>query len=766
MSEKKTRRPERVSVTRINIKVRKKLVGLFIATLLALVCLLARITYINATNGESYRRTVLTTIQQQYASRTIPYRRGDILDRNGTILASSERVYNLILDCKVVNAEVEEDGETETPYRDPTVNALVKMFGFKADELYERLDSEQTKESQYQIIRKNVTDEEKEKFEAYLDEENIGKDEAEQRALVNGVWFEETYMRVYPQGSQACDVIGFANSNGDASFGIEGYYSDILNGVNGRKFGYFDSDADVQQTMIEAINGKNVVSTIDINIQEIIRNAIIDFQASNTQEPDFTEGAKNIAVIVMDPNNGEILGMDSTNWYDLNDPYSIEGVTDTADFQVMSQEEQTAVLNSVWSNYCISDAIEPGSTAKIMTISAALETASVQLDDTFVCDGLEVVNGLEIHCAAWPNAHGTLSTLDALSQSCNDAFMQIVAKTGAHEFLDYLDRFKIGSRTGIDLPGENAGIVYSEDTMGTLELATSSFGQGFTCTMLQEACAFASVINGGYYYKPHVVSAVTDDSGNIIDKKDSILERQTVSAQTSDYIIEALENAVLEGTATESKVVGYSMGGKTGTAQKLPRSDGKYLVSFIGFAPVNNPQVLVYVVVDEPNNEKQDSSVYAQYIAKNILSETLPYLGVFPDEPIPDDYEETLPFFLIKEESTEEQDAAAETASGEENAEGVSEGGDQGENPENAENPEGESAVSENPDGTDIVSPEEGVHSEQPQEDSQAEVPSEGIADEYIPAPPEAAPDEYDTSEDSVFGEGIDNEYSEMNSDG
>ena len=636
MDKKRQTRIRKFPVRKINRQISRKLVGLFLVVILALIALLIKITQINITNGADYTRIVLQNNQQQYVNRTLAFKRGDILDRNGTVLATSERVYNLVLDCSVVNyEETDTNGNTSKPYVEATVAALVKYFGLDEEDIYNRLNSDETKNSQYQILKKNVTMEEKEAFETAtsLTDESLTDEEYQERYNVKGVWFEESYQRVYPQNSIACDLIGFTGSSNQADWGIEGYYNDELNGTNGRTFGYYNSDSTVEQNIIQPIDGNNVISTCDVNIQQIIRNAIQDFQNKYSEGPNDTNGASNIAVLVMNPNNGEILGMDSSDWYDLNNPRDLSGIVDEETLASMTEEEKVEKLNSIWRNYCISDAFEPGSTAKPFTVAAGLETDTVKTTDTYVCDGYETINGQIIRCSVYPDAHGEMDTAGSLVNSCNDALMQISYKLGAENFLKYQSIFNFGEKTGIDLPGENTGILYSLDNMGTMELATSSFGQGFTCTMVQEAAAMSSLINGGYYYKPHVVKSITDSSGNLLENVEGVVERQTVSKEVSDYIRQTLGEVVSSGTGQSAKVPGYSMGGKTGTAQKIPRDSGNYLVSFIGFAPLDDPQVLVYVIVDEPNVEEQDSSLYAQEIAKQIFTELLPYMNIFADNP-------------------------------------------------------------------------------------------------------------------------------------
>lgn len=640
LSTRRTKkRQNAVRERKISGRISRKLLGLFGAVTAVLALLAIRITYINATDGEQYKRQVMSQTQQQYDSRTIPFQRGDILDRNGTILATSEKVYNLILDCKVVNATTKVKGEDKQLYLEPTVEALVEQLGMDEETVRSLLESEETKNSQYQVLKKQMSITEKKEFEAYLDvdsEENqdLSKEERTKRQRVKGVWFEEDYLRVYPMGSLACDLIGFTYSGNTADWGIEGYYSSVLNGVNGRQFGYLNSDADVEQTIIEPVGGNNVISTIDTNIQQIIRKALENFQAEMANGPNGAAAAKNVGVIAMDPNTGEILGMDSSGWYDLNDPRDLSAFYTQEQIDAMDDQTQLNALYDLWTNYCITDSFEPGSTVKPMTIAAALECSDISEESTYVCDGYQEVGGQRIRCNVYPNSHGTQTLGESLKNSCNDALMQIGEQMGVDDFLKYQKLFNFGSLTGIDLPGEGAGILFTKESMGETELATSSFGQGFNCTMLQEIAAFCSVINGGTYYKPHVIRSITDSQGNVVENIAPVEVRQTVSQEVSDAV-RAYLGTVMEdgGTGVGASVAGYSMGGKTGTAQKLPRGNGKYLVSFIGFAPLENPEVVLYVVVDEPNAENQASSSYAQKIYKNIMQELMPYLNIFPEDP-------------------------------------------------------------------------------------------------------------------------------------
>lgn len=604
---------------------RKKLVMLFCAVLLALVALAARITYINATSGSKYKKQVLSQAQQRYENRVIPARRGDIYDRNGNLLATSNKVYNVILDCKAVN-------EKET-YTEPTVRALVNILGLDEKDIRSRLSAEDTRNSQYQILKKQISMDEKKAFEEAteipedIEESGLTKAEIEERSNVKGVWFEEDYLRIYPFDESACDTIGFTLSRDVADIGLESYYNSTLMGVDGRQYGYFNNNADVEQTIIEPVNGRSIETSLDIGAQQIVEKYVNAFNGKM--------GGKNVGVIVEDPSTGEIIAMDGGDRYDLNEPRDLSREYSEEEIKAMNDEQTVEALNGMWSNYCVTDAFEPGSVVKPIVMAGALEKGKISESDTFLCDGLEVFGAnaeTKIKCAVYPDAHGTETLGEVIANSCNDGMMQIGAKMGSEQFIKAQSLFNFGARTGIDLPNEGTGIIHTKDTMGETELATSAFGQGYTCTMIQEINALCSVINGGYYYQPHLVTKIKDANGGIVKTFSPTLLKQTISSNISADIRSYMELSVQQGTSHYSKVQGYSSGGKTGTAEKFPRGNGKYLVSFIGFAPVEEPEIVIYVVVDEPNVEDQATSRYPQYIAQGILSELLPYLNIAPDE--------------------------------------------------------------------------------------------------------------------------------------
>ncbi len=617
MANVKKRRKKR-PVKKINTTMRKKLVGLFTVILLALVGLTLRITYINATSGDKYKKQVLSQTQQQYESRTLQSRRGNIYDRNGNVMATSSKVYNVILDCKTVNSDEK--------YVEPTVEALTSLLGIEEAKIREYLTEESTRNSQYQILKKEVSMDDKKAFEAYVEvpEENeMTEAEIAQKENVKGVWFEEDYLRSYPFETLACDTIGFTYSRDSADYGLEGYYNSILTGVDGRQYGYFNQNSDVEQTIIESTDGKSIVSTIDVGAQQIVEKYVNYFKKAM--------GAKNVAVVVEDPNTGEILAMDGGDRYDLNEPRDMSMVHSEEEIKAMNDEETVEALNGMWSNYCVTEAYEPGSVVKPIVMASALEKGAISETDTYLCDGSQWFGTTQIKCAV-TEGHGEETLEQVIANSCNDGMMQIGAKMGAEQFVKAQSLFNFGTRTGLDLPNEGTGIIHTMDSMGEVELACSAFGQGYTCTMIQEINALCSVINGGYYYQPHVVNKILDSNGSVIKNITPTLLKQTISANISKDIREYMRASVEGGTSRHSKVQGYSSGGKTGTAEKFPRGNGKYLVSFIGFAPVDDPEVVVYVVVDEPNAEDQASSTYAQYIAQGIFYELLPYLNVEPDE--------------------------------------------------------------------------------------------------------------------------------------
>ena len=588
----------------------RKLVMLFAAIVLAFVFLVGRITYINAASGDKYTKLVLD--QQQYGSRTIPFKRGDIVDRNGTKIATSERIYNVILDMKVMLSKEE--------YIEPTIQVLEDCFGIAEEDVRTLMDKNPT--GRYNILKKGVDYATAQKF-------NKIESDSEKYPNVKGIWLEEDYVRKYPYNTLASDVIGFTVDGNVGSNGIEASYNSILNGTDGREYGYQDESTSFEQTVKEPENGQTVMSTIDLQVQSIVEKHILEFNEEHKNQAREGEGSLDTAVIVMNPQNGEILAEASYPNYDLNNPRDLTKYYTEEQIEAMSDEEKLDTLNSLWNNFCVSDTYEPGSTFKPFVISAGLETGVLTGEESYTCGGALHVGDHDIHCSN-RDGHGAQTLKRALENSCNVALMQIGESMGAEEFTRYQELFGFGEMTGIDLPGEASteGLLYEAENMDAASLATNAFGQNFNVTMTQLAASFCSLVNGGNYYEPHVVKQIQNENGNVTETKDPVLVRKTISKETSDIIKDYMYGVVEEGTGKSAAVEGYAIGGKTGTAEKLPRRNGKYLVSFIGYAPQENPQVVVYVVVNEPNAQGQANSGFATELASKIMGEIFPYLGI------------------------------------------------------------------------------------------------------------------------------------------
>lgn len=635
--KKQSNKSEIKTKRKFTIRMQKKLLVLFGLFLLVFIGLGARLFWIGREKGEQYSRQVLS--QQRYDSVTLPFRRGDILDCNGTSLAVSEKVYNLVIDSNVMLSR-------ET-YLEPTLEALGSCFP-QLDMAAIRKYITEHPSSRYYVPLKRLTYMEISAFKvmqndtAEDDEGNPGPGN-----YIKGVWFEEEYQRSYPNGSLACDVIGFTTRDGMGMYGLEEYYNDILNGTTGREYGYLNGDSALERTTKPAVDGYTLVSTIDINVQSIVERYLTEY--NNTYTNYYTEGpgARNMAVILMEVNTGNVLAMASYPNFDLNTPYDLSAYYTQEEIDNMRETDIDSyyeALNAIWRNFCISDTYEPGSTFKPFTVAMGLETGKLSPYDTFLCEGsLTVVEGEKpIRCHNRVG-DGTVSLEKAIATSCNVALMRMSFRIGAKTFAEYQRNFNFGLRTNVDLAGETrtAELVHRADNMGLTELATGSFGQGFNVTMIQMITGFCSLINGGYYYEPHMVKQICTSNGAVVENIEPRILRQTVSESTSDLIREyctAVCNPDYPGaTGKKARPAGYVIGGKTGTAQTLPRGNGEYVVSFIGFAPANDPQIAIYVVLDRPNLKDQSTgTAEAAYIARNILTEVLPYEGIFMTEELSD----------------------------------------------------------------------------------------------------------------------------------
>lgn len=595
-----------------------KLVGVFTAIVLAFVFLTGRAAALNLTKGDEYQKQVMS--QMRSGSQTIPFKRGDILDMNGTALATSERSYNVILDVAGLL-------ETKTTYQNKrinaTVEALVSAFGLDEPELREILQDQA--DSRYVILKSNVDYETGRDFQSQMD----------QNADIVCVTLEDSYVRTYPYGTLASDVIGFTSSGNVGTIGLEAYYNSELNGTDGKRTGYLSSGSSSESVIQSPTDGNSIVTTIDANLQAIVEKHILALNDRLRDNDHEGEGTKNTAVIIMDPNTGAILAEASYPNFDLNNPRDLSEYYTTEEQEAMTDEERLDTLNALWRNFCVSDTFEPGSTMKPFTMAAGFETGKLTGNETYVCTGSYSYEGVAnpVSCIA-TNGHGTETLKQVLENSCNVGMMQIAEVLGADDFCRYQHLFGFGEYTGIDLPGEGdtSNLLYSAGNMQPIDLGTNSFGQNFNVTMTQLAAGFCSLINGGNYYEPYLVKEIRNANGDVVETKTPVLARKTVSQETCDILKDYMYGVVQEGSGTSAQVEGYAIGGKTGTAEKLPRSEGKNLNSFIGYAPQENPEVMIYVIVDEPNLAQQAASYLATGLAADIMEEAFPYLNITKTE--------------------------------------------------------------------------------------------------------------------------------------
>ncbi len=683
MAEQRRRERKKIKSTerKFTLRMQKKLVVLFFLVLLAFVGLSIKLFYIGKDNGKEYEKQVLS--QQQYDSTTLPFKRGDILDRNGTVLATSERVYNLIVDSKLVLDKEE--------YLQPTVNALRSCFpDIDQTELNRYLNENKEKDknqrAQYKIFLRQLTYEE---IEPFLDlEEDPKKGEN-----IKGVWFEKEYKRYYPNGSLASDVIGFITEDNKGTFGLEEYYNDILNGTTGREYGYLNDDSILERTVKPAVDGYTAVSTIDANVQSIAEKYLNKFMEEYRDNAREGLGANNLGCIVMEVDTGNVLAMASAPGFDLNDPKDISALYTAEDIAAMEADGTIYdAYNQLWRNYCISDTYEPGSTIKPFTVASALDCGAITGNEVYMCNGKREIGGWPIACHN-TYGDGEITVKQAVEKSCNVALMYIAEAAGKNNFCAYQRSFNFGLKTNIDLAGEarTVGLLYTEDNMGPTELATNSFGQSFNVTMIQMITGFCSLINGGNYYEPHMVSRIVSQDGSTVQTIEPRVLKQTISPSVSDTIVDYCNGVVTEGTGVTARPAGYAIGGKTGTAETLPRGNNEYVVSFMGYAPADDPQIAIYVVVDRPNVADQDDAKFATRLVRSILTEALPYLGIFMTEEVTEEEQAELDALQLENTNYYRQQAVSgndippeeagegsedgEEGTGEEGESGAEEGG-------------------------------------------------------------------------------------------
>ncbi|HAN09005.1 MAG TPA: hypothetical protein DCP90_00145 [Clostridiales bacterium] len=568
---------------------KSKIISVGVIFTLIFFFLLCKVGYIQIVKGEEYQKMAILQ-QVTKMDKEIKAVRGSILDRNNYELAISRRVYDIVID-NINFARQKEDDKKEQ------ISKMSQILDIPLEEIKEMIKQD----THYKVLKKNVTKEIVDKMR-----------EDELKNLI----YEEAYKRKYVYGDFASNIIGFANEI-TGLIGIESQYDSYLKGTQGRKFITFKGNDMLVQDQIEAKNGYNIVMSIDKNIQVILENKLKE--AVDIHKP------KNASIIAMEPNTGEILGLATYPNFNLNDPMKLideQSIKKLEGYEDRSIEEK---LNILWRNYAINDAYEPGSVFKAITVAIGLEEIATNVNDTFFCTGYKVVTGTKLEC---DETHGHETLEEALANSCNVAMMDIAERLGKEKFYYYQKLFGFGQFTGIDINGESRGMLHKVENVVPTNLATDSFGQGFTVTPIQMITAFASVINGGNLMKPHLVSQIVDNDMNVIVQNNPVIVRKTISKETSDVVRMYLEKVVTEGTGSKVYMEGYRIGGKTGTSEKLPRGNHKYVASFMAFAPVDNPKIILLVIVDEPSGGSYYGGTVAAPTAKNCLEEILKYMVI------------------------------------------------------------------------------------------------------------------------------------------
>lgn len=588
---------------------KKKLALTFFGVALVLFALIIAVARISIEDGAEYKQIVLA--QQTATSDTIPFKRGEITDRNGTVLATNEAVYNIILDPFNI---LENDKNHIT-----TVDALVDLYGYDRTELEAEL--EKNKESHYLLYEKRVSEDRK---NAYMERKESDNKDKEVPGYHVGVTFEKEYKRVYPYSTLACDLIGFASNKGSSgNYGVEQYYNDELAGIEGRKYLTINDNSEREEVVRDPIDGNTVVTTIDVGLQTIVEKHIKQFNE--------IIGSKNTSVLIMNPKNAEVLAMASYPYYDLNDPtdLTVSGAYTEEELNALTAEERQELQAEVWKNFVTEKRYEPGSTQKPLTIGSGIEEARLDPNELWGCDGSEEIDGSFIRCVVTVG-HGPLDVTGAIVNSCNDCLMHYGLEIGREVFSQYCKIYGYETKTGIDLPGETIGLLKDPEDMMDVDLATNAFGQNMEISMIQLAAAYCSILNDGDYYLPHVVKEILAPDGTVLKSFDKQLVRQTLSKSTCDFLKNAMWQMVDKQVSVSTRVDGYEIGGKTGTAEKIPRADKKYIVSMVTFVPVSNPQYIMLVVIDEPNVEDQSTGGYPTILSHDLWVDILPYLNLYP----------------------------------------------------------------------------------------------------------------------------------------
>lgn len=561
---------------------RKKVMIVFVAVFFIMMFLIGRLVYLMIFCSEYYGNKAENLHERE---RDIKAARGKLLDANGTVLATNKSVCTI----SVIHNQMEEP--------EKVIAMLVRELGISEETARKRVE----KVSSIERVKTNVAKETGDAIRAYG---------------LSGVKVDEDYKRYYPYGTLASKVLGFTGADNQGILGLEVKYDEYLQGTNGKILTLTDARGieieNAGESRLEPVNGYDLCLSLDYNIQMYCEQA--------AKKVCTKKSADSVSVIVMNPQNGELMAMVNYPEFDLNDPFTLVGDTGES----VSAEEKQNLLNKMWRNQCISDTYEPGSTFKIITAAAALEEGVVKLDDAFFCPGYKIVEDRRIRCAR-TTGHGAETFETGIMNSCNPVFMELGERLGAENFVGYFKQFGLLSKTNIDLPGEAGTIMHKTENIGPVELATISFGQSFQITPIQLVTTVSSIINGGTRVTPHFGVSVQDADGNTVKTFSYETHENICTAETSETMRYLLEKVVSEGTGKNAKIEGFSIGGKTATSQTLPRSDHKYISSFLGFAPADNPQVLVLVVINNPQGIYYGGTIAAP-VAKEIFENILPYL--------------------------------------------------------------------------------------------------------------------------------------------
>ena len=573
---------------KITILTKKRLLLFLFLSSVGWFILFGRVVYIQVILGEDLQSKAY---EQQTRDRLIAPQRGSILDRNGVGLAMTETVNSI----SVIPIQVKQKEET--------AKYLAEVLELDYDTVLEKV-----KQNVALVRIKNKVDK-----ELAMEIRKKG---------IAGVVIDEDIKRVYPYSSLASQVLGFVGKDNQGIIGLESKYNEFLEGKAGKILTLTDSrglTVDNAQERIPPENGKSLVTSIDVVVQQYAEQTLAKAVEA--------KGAKNGIIIVMNPQNGEIYAMANYPSFDLNDPFTINKEELASIWGNMSEKEKNDALNQMWRNTAINDTYEPGSTFKTITSSAGLEEGVVTPESSFVCNGYYIAGDRQIKCWRYPRTHGTESFVQGVQNSCNPVFMIVAERMGAEIFADYMTKFGFREKTGIDLPGEAVGIIHKTENIGPVELATMSFGQSFQITPLQLLRAVSAIVNGGNLVTPHIGTQIIDENGNVTQTFSYPKGEQIISTQTSEQMKKILESVVSEGTGNKAYIPGYRIGGKTATSEKLPRRSGKYIASFLTFAPAENPQVLSLVLINEPQGNYYGGSV-AGPVMKELLRNILPYLGI------------------------------------------------------------------------------------------------------------------------------------------